>query len=729
MRIASAASTATQQTVPAQDAPASPSLAMSEMAGQIIEALGGAGNIRELTHCATRLHVTLADESKADLARIEAVRGVLGAFPRAGGRYQVIIGGAVGSVYERMMSLIAAAAASPSVRTIPQASIADRTVNQHTPQTVRSWANAVLDYVSDAFRPLLGVLLGASMVIALANVIVSLGFSPDGNVADGWRVLEAIWEGMFVMLPIMIAVNASHKLNVDPWLGGAIMAALLAPRLGGLGASVSVFGMSMPVYDYGGNVFVPLLMVAVLAAVYHRLKQVIPGSVQLVFVPFFSLVVVYVLSVLCIGPMGVWIGDGLGEITSWMSTRVPFLFALCIPLLYPFLVPLGLHWPLNALMLMNIETLGYDFVQGPMGVWNFACFGATAGVLVLAVRDKDSAMRQMSLSALLAGLLGGISELSLYGIHLQHRRIYRWLLSGCAAGGLTSAVLSWLFPSVLASGQVIRGVTTTAFAFSSLLTIPVFDRAWVYAISIAVAFAVAMTLTVAFDYRLPQTGAGRTVRPERSEQRDQREQSGVEPERDSARADRADQAGHMSQTRQSDCPDRLWNSDAPHAVFAPVSGELVDLAAIDDPVFASKALGEGVGLMPEPQESMAVCAPVSGTLKTVAKTGHAFGVKTDDGVEVLVHIGLDTADMGGEGFALHKRKGDVVSAGDVILHADCAAIQHAGHSAVVVVTVVNTAAMASVTPLPAGIADRPDGAERRISRTVTAGTPIIDVER
>ncbi|PJM79418.1 glucose PTS transporter subunit IIA [Bifidobacterium scaligerum] len=703
---------------------------MSQMAGQIVEALGGADNIRELTHCATRLHVTLVDESKADLARIEAVRGVLGAFPRAGGRYQVIIGGAVGSVYERMMSLIAAAAG-----TIPQASIVGRAVNLHAPQTARAWANAVLDYVSDAFRPLLGVLLGASIVIALANVIVSLGFSPDGNVADGWRVLEAIWEGMFVMLPIMIAVNASHKLNVDPWLGGAIMAALLAPRLGGLGASINVFGMSMPVYDYGGNVFVPLLMVAVLAVVYHGLKRVIPGSIQLVFVPFFSLVAVYVLSVLCIGPMGVWIGDGLGEITSWMNTRVPFLFALCIPLLYPFLVPLGLHWPLNALMLMNIETLGYDFVQGPMGVWNFACFGATAGVLVLAVRDKDSAMRQMSLSALLAGLLGGISELSLYGIHLQHRRIYRWLLSGCAAGGLTSAVLSWLFPSVLASGQVIRGVTTTAFAFSSLLTIPVFNRTWVYAISIAVAFAVAMTLTVAFDYRLSQGEGGQTVRSERSErseqseQSEQCEQSKVEPERDSARTDRADQAGHMSQTRQSDCPDRLWNPDAPHAVFAPVSGELVDLAAIDDPVFASKALGEGVGLMPETQESMAVCAPVSGTLKTVAKTGHAFGIKTDDGVEVLVHIGLDTADMSGEGFALQKRKGDVVSAGDVILHADCAAIRHAGHSAVVVVTVVNTAAMASVTPLPAGIADRPDSAERRISRTVTAGTPIIDVER
>ena len=128
-------------------------------------------------------------------------------------------------------------------------------------------------------------------------------------------------------------------------------------------------------------------------------------------------------------------GRGLGAATACLIAHVPFLLALIVPMVYPFLVPLGLHWPLNALILMNIQALGYDFVQGPMGVWNFACFGATAGVLVLAVRGKDSAMRQTAVGALLAGLLGGVSELSLYGIHLHHRRVYRWLLAGCAAGG------------------------------------------------------------------------------------------------------------------------------------------------------------------------------------------------------------------------------------------------------------------------------------------------------
>ena len=561
----------------------------------IVDAVGGPANITSLTHCATRLHFELADAGHVNQHGLESIPGVLGAFPRAGNRYQVIIGGAVASVYEQIVRLRTArlmpaaqlpsavmqsasqstqptqsmqptqpaqpaqsaqstqptqpaqsapylsddAAPSRDTATDAEQSCGPSNTSRHfTPRTVRewgsaarAWAAAFFDYLSDSFRPILGVLLGASLVIAIVNVIVALGIVPDGETSAGWILLKAIWEGVFTVLPIMIAYNAAKKLDVDPWLGGAIMAALMTPQFTGVmsgmsGTSVSsalsgeiqcsatatfgtetctvsAFGIPIQLNDYSGNIFVPLLMAAVLAVVYRGLKRVIPDSVQLVFVPFLSLVVVFALTILVIGPLGIWLGSGLGAATAWLNAHVPFLFALIIPMLYPFLVPLGLHWPLNALILMNIQTLGYDFVQGPMGVWNFACFGATAGVLVLAVRGKDSAMRQTAVGALLAGLLGGVSELSLYGIHLHHRRVYRWLLAGCAAGGVTSAVFGWLFPSVLPSGQMVRGVTTTAFAFSSLLTIPVFDRMWVYALSIAVAFVMAMVLTVLFGYRTP----------------------------------------------------------------------------------------------------------------------------------------------------------------------------------------------------------------------------------
>lgn len=765
------------------------------IAACIVDAVGGSANITNLTHCATRLHFELDDAGQVSQHGLESIPGVLGAFPRTGNRYQVIIGGAVASVYEQIVRMQAArltpATQLPSAASRPTQSAQSTQSTQSTqptqptqsapnlsddvaplrdtdteqshgpantsrhfmPRTIREWGSAAraraaafFDYLSDSFRPILGVLLGASLVIAIVNVIVALGIVPDGETSAGWILLKAIWEGVFTVLPIMIAYNAAKKLDVDPWLGGAIMAALMTPQFTGVmsgmsgmsGTSVSsalswaiqcsanavfgtetctvsAFGIPIQLNDYGGNVFVPLLMAAVLAVVYHGLKRVIPDSVQLVFVPFLSLVVVFALTILVIGPLGIWLGGGLGAATAWLNAHVPFLFALIIPMLYPFLVPLGLHWPLNALMLMNIQALGYDFVQGPMGVWNFACFGATAGVLVLAVRGKDSAMRQTAVGALLAGLLGGVSELSLYGIHLHHRRVYRWLLAGCAAGGVTSAVLGWLFPSVLPSGQMVRGVTTTAFAFSSLLTIPVFDRMWVYALSIAVAFVMAMVLTVLFGYRTPprateaqMVSAGENVRSQ-----------------DAVRG-----IGATSSDAESaeDSPSRPASDRTPdsNAILSPVAGRLMNLEATGDPVFASRALGEGVGVVPETAGETAVLAPVSGTLKTVARTGHAFGIKTDDGIEVLVHIGIDTVDMDGEGFAVVVAKGDRIAAGEPLATVDFGKVAAAGHSVVVVVTVVNAAELTAVTPLIGDGSGDNNGGD---CKTVSAGSPIIDVEQ
>lgn len=777
------------------------------IAARVVDAVGGPANITSLTHCATRLHFELADAGHVNQHGLESIPGVLGAFPRAGNRYQVIIGGAVASVYEQIVRLRTArlmpaaqlpsavmqsasqstqptqsmqptqpaqpaqsaqstqptqpaqsapylsddAAPSRDTATDAEQSCGPSNTSRHfTPRTVRewgsaarAWAAAFFDYLSDSFRPILGVLLGASLVIAIVNVIVALGIVPDGETSAGWILLKAIWEGVFTVLPIMIAYNAAKKLDVDPWLGGAIMAALMTPQFTGVmsgmsgtsvssalsgeiqcsatatfGAetcTVSAFGIPIQLNDYSGNIFVPLLMAAVLAVVYRGLKRVIPDSVQLVFVPFLSLVVVFALTILVIGPLGIWLGSGLGAATAWLNAHVPFLFALIIPMLYPFLVPLGLHWPLNALILMNIQTLGYDFVQGPMGVWNFACFGATAGVLVLAVRGKDSAMRQTAVGALLAGLLGGVSELSLYGIHLHHRRVYRWLLAGCAAGGVTSAVFGWLFPSVLPSGQMVRGVTTTAFAFSSLLTIPVFDRMWVYALSIAVAFVMAMVLTVLFGYRTPSratktqmVSADENARPQDMARGIDTTVSDVESAEDSpSRA----------------APDRALDSNA---ILSPVAGRLVNLEATGDPVFASRALGEGVGVVPETTGETAVLAPVSGMLKTVARTGHAFGIKTDGGIEVLVHIGIDTVDMDGEGFAVVVAKGERIAAGEPLATVDFGKVAAAGHSVVVVVTVVNAAELTVVTPLIGDGSGDNNGGD---CKTVSAGSPIIDVEQ
>lgn len=692
------------------------------LVSQIITAIGGPENVRSLTHCATRLRFELVDASKVDQNSLEHMQGVLGAVPQSGDRFQVVIGGGVATVYENIMHL-------PEMAGVGGASASDdgQKSNADVKAEARSkargkvaWLDSFFEYLSDSFRPILGVLLGASIIIALVNLLISLNVIPNDEASAGWVFVKAIWKGVFYFLPIMVAYNASKKLKVDPWLGGAIMAMLMTPQFTGLmdaktttcvenaalgtkSCMANIFGLPMALSDYSGNVFVPLLMAAVLALVYHGLKRIIPESVQLVFVPFFCMIIVGALTAFIIGPIGVWVGNGLGVGLAWMNTHAPFIFAIIIPMLYPFLVPLGLHWPLNALMLMNIQTLGYDFIQGPMGVWNFACFGATAGVLFLAVRDKDKDMRQTALGALAAGLLGGVSEPSLYGIHLRYKLIYKRMLVGCGLGGVVIAILGWLFPSVTAAGQTVHGVTTTAFAFTSLLTIPVFNQMWVYAVSIAVSFLTSFLLIITFDYRTPEQKAEVLARAAANQKTavSSVEAKGVAPAAATATATVA--------ATKTEAPAAAATTTV---VNAPVAGHVISLDETGDPVFASRALGEGVGIQPA---DSTVVAPVSGVLQTVAETGHAFGIKTDDGVEVLVHVGIDTVKMNGEGFDVKVKANEHVNAGDNLVVVDFDKVKEAGYSTTTLMTVLNTVAFASVTP--------------KTGVDVKAGESVIDIQR
>ena len=693
------------------------------LASQIITAIGGPENVRSLTHCATRLRFELVDASKVDQNSLEHTQGVLGAVPQSGDRYQIVIGGGVATVYENIMHLPEmAGVGGASASSDGQKSNADVKAEARSKARGKvAWLDSFFEYLADSFRPILGVLLGASIIIALVNLLISLNVIPNDEASAGWVFVKAIWKGVFYFLPIMVAYNAAKKLKVDPWLGGAIMAILMTPQFTGLmdaktttcvenaalgtkSCTANIFGLPMALSDYSGNVFVPLLMAAVLALVCHGLKRIIPESVQLVFVPFFCMIIVGALTAFIIGPIGVWVGNGLGVGLSWMNTHAPFIFAIIIPMLYPFLVPLGLHWPLNALMLMNIQTLGYDFIQGPMGVWNFACFGATAGVLFLAVRDKDKDMRQTALGALAAGLLGGVSEPSLYGIHLRYKLIYKRMLVGCGLGGVVIAILGWLFPSVTAAGQTVHGVTTTAFAFTSLLTIPVFNQMWVYAVSIAVSFLTSFLLIITFDYRTPEQKAEVLARAAANQKTavSSVEAKGVAPAAATATATVA--------ATKTEAPAAAAATTT--VVNAPVAGHVISLDETGDPVFASRALGEGVGIQPA---DSTVVAPVSGVLQTVAETGHAFGIKTDDGVEVLVHVGIDTVKMNGEGFDVKVKANEHVNAGDNLVVVDFDKVKEAGYSTTTLMTVLNTVAFASVTP--------------KTGVDVKAGESVIDIQR
>lgn len=664
---------------------------LQDQAADILAGIGGADNIASMTHCATRLRFELHDASLADKDRLEANPKVMGAVPQGGSHYQVIVGGDVATVYNAMNSL-----PEMANRSVSEDELKNRQRDKAKGKV--PWLDAFFEYLSDSFRPILGVLLGASLIIAFAAFLDALGLV-DFNAevkTPGWQFVDAMWGSVFFFLPVAVAYNAGKKLGIDPWVPAAVMLALftqdfttlkehpdvrVVDMFGEPTNVVDVFGLPMIHNGYNGNVFVPLIMAAVAALVYKALQKVIPSAVHMVFVPFLTLLVMIPVTAFIIGPFGYLLGAWIGTGLAWMNGNAPFVFALLIPMLYPFLVPLGLHWPLNALMLVNIDTLGYDFIQGPMGAWNFACFGATAAVLAISLRDHDPLMRQTSGSALAAGLLGGISEPSLYGIHLRYKKIYPRMLVGCFAGGLTIAIL----------GTPFGGVKTYAFVFTSLPTMFVFDPVWVYMLAIAVAFVTSFLIIFITDYRTPEEKAealarAAAARNEVNEATEEAEE--VAPAQVAA-----------ERTSQS-------------SVLAPIAGEVVAMEALSDAAFASGALGQAVGITPA-NGMLTVVAPAAGKVISVAKTGHAYGIKTDDGVELLVHIGVDTVKLGGEGFTALVEKKQTVAAGDPLAEVDFAAIADHGVDTTVITTVVNSKKLG-------GVNDIADG-------TVAAGDPILDV--
>lgn len=668
---------------------------MSDTAADIVAKLGGAGNIEGLTHCATRLRFTLHDASGVDQSALEAVPGVMGAVPQAGDRYQVVIGGGVQTVYNQIKALPGMGGGAGD-----DAAAVKAAARAKGPRGKFAWLDSFFEFLSDSFRPILGALLGASLFITFMALMSTLGVIPNwadpreaSELSPTWQFLNLCWQSVFVFLPLMVAYNAAKKLGADPWVGFAIMAVVMLPGFAAMkdlaeprtvfGSQVDVvqvFGLPLTIFNYGSQVFPPLLMAAVLGPLYKLLKRIIPENVQLIFVPFLSMLIMIPLTAFLIGPIGVYTGAALGGFLKSVNDFSPFIFAILIPLAYPFMVPLGLHWPINAIMLINIQTLGYDFIQGPMGAWNFACFGATAGVLFLAWRERDRQMRQTAMGGLAAGLLGGISEPSLYGIHLRFKRIYPRMLVGCLVGGV-----------IIGIGG---GVTTQAFVFTSLLTIPAFSNMGLYGVAILAAFLTSMILVILSGYRTPEQAAAAAA-------------AGVTV---------ADLEGPLSEAS----PGTLVTAAATKAagdkgvsteIVSPLAGTVVALSDVPDPVFGKGIMGPGVAVEPSGDTAY---SPGAGTVIAAQPTGHAFGILLDTGVEVLIHIGIDTVKLKGEGFDVMVEKGQKVSAGTPLVTFDRKVIQDAGYPLITPIIVLNAKKYGALEVVAGG--------------EIAAGAPIMTVE-
>ena len=424
--------------------------------------------------------------------------------------------------------------------------------------------------------------------------------------------------------------------------------------------NVPFFGLDLPLYafSYTGQVFPPLLAVALLAPFERFLKKVIPSMLQMVFVPMISVIVLVPVTAFLVGPIGIGVAMGISDFLKMVNDQAPALVGALIAGLYLFMVPLGLHWPLNAVMINNLQTMGTDFIQSPMGAYNFAVFGVVTGVAIKAKHDRE--LRQTAVGASMSGLLGGISEPSLYGVVLRYKRVIPIILVPAVIGGATISFL---------------GVKSYAFAFTSLLSIPAMQPSYLYVIGLAIAFFGAMTGVLLFGYE--------------------------------SKADAVRHAAERKAVAAKAAPAAAATATAAAApaasagevieLHAPIEGTAVALSDVPDPIFAAGKLGEGVAIEPT---GTTVVAPAAGKVAATYPSGHAVGLKLENGIELLIHVGLDTVNLDGKGFSVKVAKGDVVAAGDALIEFDPEVIKEAGYPLITPVIVTNTRKFAEVKGLP-----------------------------
>ena len=689
----------------------------SELSEKILEGLGGPDNIAHITHCATRLRVTPKSRGAVDNEAIEKTPGVLSIIEQSG-QTQVVLGDKVESVYNEMVKL-------PGMATVGESTSKNNEVADGDEKKA-GVITRMFDVLSDSFRPILWALLGSSMILTLIVLLQQLGYFGTytnfaGEVVNkdlvngpklgdaalnadalnawrqeftGWFLLLAASLSVLNFMPIMIGATAAKRLGANMWVGAAIPAALMTDAFRGLSEILpegsdhltlfSIGGWDVPLYlfSYTGQVFPPLFAVALLAPLERFLKKVIPTMLHMVFVPMISLLIMVPLTALLIGPFGIILGNSISDFFGWMNDIAPWLVGAVIAGTYLFMVPLGLHWPLNAVMINNLQTDGFDFIQSPMGAYNFAVFGVVTGVAIRARQNKE--LRQTATGAAVSGLLGGISEPSLYGVVLRYKRVFPLILVPAIIGG---ALISML------------GVKSYAFAFTSLLSIPAMQPSLLYMIGLAVAFFGGMTGVLIFGYDSKSSKKAVEEKTEEKETVAAGATAGAAGAGVAAVSADSASAQPASSEAPAAAPAPAKPTYEPGTVLeltSPIEGLAIPLSEVPDPIFAAGKLGLGAAIEPT---GNTVYAPGAGKIIATPASGHAVGIKLDSGIELLVHVGIDTVNLAGEGFDVKVKKGERVEAGQELIVFDHDVIKAAGYPMTTPVLITNTGKFAEVEGL------------------------------
>ena len=612
-----------------------------DIAKKVIEALGGRENVNSVAHCATRLRVMVKDEGKIKKEVIENLDKVQGAFFNSG-QYQIIFGtGTVNKMYDEVVAL-----------GLPTSSKEDMKAEA---AKQGNWFQRAIRTFGDVFVPIIPVIVATGLFMGLRGLLNALGITLPEDVTIYSQILT---DTAFIILPGLVVWSTFRVFGGNPAVGIVLGMMLVSDSLpnawavasGGEVTAMQFFGF-IPVVGLQGSVL-PAFIIGVVGAKFEKaVRKVVPDVLDLLVTPFVTLLVMSILGLFVIGPV-FHVVENYILIGTKAILNLPFgLGGFLIGGVHQLIVVSGVHHIFN---LLEVQLLAADHANPFNAIITAAMTAQGAATVAVGVKTKNPKLKTLAFPAALSAFLG-ITEPAIFGVNLRFRKPFFLSLIAGAIGGSLASLLG-----LAGTGSGITIIPGTVLYVNGQLP--------QYFLMVAVSFALGFALTYMFGF----------------------EDEEPETVTESVTTDR-----FVEEAVTGTVPATLQDE----TIISPIIGQAVALENVNDPVFSSGAMGQGIAV--KPSEGV-VYAPADAEVTIAFATGHAFGLKTANGAEILIHVGIDTVSMNGDGFEQKVAQGDKVKAGDVLGTFDSAKIAAAGLDDTTMVIVTNTADYASVTPVATG---------------------------
>ncbi|MGX7149069.1 beta-glucoside-specific PTS transporter subunit IIABC [Enterococcus ureasiticus] len=613
-----------------------------ELGKTIIEKIGGKQNIAGLTHCATRLRFNLKDEGKTQTDGLKNTPGVMGVVSK-GGQYQVIIGSDVGSVYKEILKEV------PTL---------DGEQVESNEKDERGAASKIIDTITGIFTPILPAITAAGMLKAVLSLLVV--FNAIDKTGQTYIIIDFMADSAFYFLPILLAASSAQKFKTNMYLAMMVGGILLHPNFVGMvnaikeagEGGIHLFGLPISAVTYGSSVIPIILAVWFMSYVEPIADKVSPKAIKFFSKPLITIAIVGTVSLVVVGPLGYFISDAISNGIKALENFSPWLVPTIIGALTPLFVATGTHYGLVPIGINNRMTTGYDSVIYPgMLASNL---GQGAASLAVGVKSKDSSIKQVAASAGLTGLFG-ITEPALYGVNLKYKTPLYAAMIGGGIGGLFMGITR---------------VKNFTGGSPGLLTLPSYigDDTLTHLYMACIGAAISIVISFAVSYILYKDPVVETPKA----------------------------------TIKNNEGNTISEANTITEIVAPIKGDVVALTAVEDGMFSEEILGKGIAI--KPVEGI-VYAPVSGTVTALFDSKHAIGLTSDSGVELLIHIGIDTVQLNGVGYEYFVEKGQNIEIGDKLIEFDLEKIAEKGYNIITPVVVTNSADFGDIITLTKVLAE------------------------